>query len=82
MPVLYNLQGRVLNNTTGGYAVGLAGYVAVLHWQQAPTDVRVRIGVLQQFYIHSMDSRKSLINLSNMARRGADDMQEVWKASL
>jgi hypothetical protein len=75
------LQGRVLNNTTNGYAVGIAGYVALLNRQQAPIDVTKRIGVLQQFYIHSMDPRKSLISLSNMARR-TDDMRDVWKQTL
>lgn len=76
------LQGRILNATAGGYAVGVAGYVALLQRQQASIDRTRRIGVLQEFYIHSMDSRNWRINLSNMARRDSDSMKEVWVAAL
>lgn len=76
------LQGRILNATAGGYAVGVAGYVALLQRQQASIDKTRRIGVLQEFYVHSMDSKKWRINLSNMARRESDGMKEVWMASL
>lgn len=79
---LTTLQGRILNATAGGYAVGVAGYVALLQRQQASIDKTRRIGVLQEFYVHSMDSKKWRINLSNMARRESDGMKEVWMASM
>jgi hypothetical protein len=63
--------GRVLNPCAGGYAVGVAGYVALLPSQQASIHNIQAIGTLQQFYIHRMDERARRIELSNYADSGA-----------
>ena len=52
--------------------MGVAGYVALLQRSQGQVQLTQRIGVLQDFYIHSMDSRRRQINLSNMARKQED----------
>jgi ribosomal protein S1 len=75
------LQGRVLNATARGYAVGVAGYVALLQRSQGQVQLTQRIGVLQDFYIHSMDSRRRQINLSNMARK-QEDIYEDYKRTM
>lgn len=75
------MQGRILNPTSGGYAVGIAGYVAFLERRQATLQQTQRIGVLQDFYIHSMDRRRKRIALSNMHRH-LDDMSEIMKFTL
>lgn len=74
-------QGRILNATTGGYAVGVAGYIALLQRQQASVQQTRRIGVLQEFYIHRMDSRRRRIELSNMQRH-RDSMEEMYRQTL
>jgi hypothetical protein len=73
-------QGRILNVTAGGYAVGVAGYVALLQRQQGSVQQTRRIGVLQDFYIHSMDNKRRRITLSNMQR--ASDMSDVYRATM
>lgn len=73
-------QGRILNATSRGYAVGVAGYVALLQRSQGDVLVTRRIGVLQDFYIHSMDSRRRQINLSNMARKQEDIFEDYKRA--
>lgn len=73
-------QGRILNATAGGYAVGVAGYVALLQRQQGSVQQTRRIGVLQDFYIHSMDNKRRRITLSNMQR--ASDMSDVYRATM
>jgi ribosomal protein S1 len=45
------VQGRVLNQCPGGYAVGVSGFVALLPYAQATTDVSQRVGTLSAFYI-------------------------------
>jgi hypothetical protein len=59
--------GRVLNPCAGGYAVGVAGYVALLPSRQASIHNIQNIGTLQQFYIHRMVERGRRIELSNYA---------------
>jgi hypothetical protein len=49
------VQGRVLNDCPGGYAVGLAGHVALLPYSQATTATVQRVGQQQEFYITRMD---------------------------
>ena len=61
------VRGRVLNPCLGGYAVGVAGYVALLPSKQASMDNINRIGAEQQFYIHRMDEKTRRIELSNYA---------------
>jgi len=63
--------GRVLNPCANGYAVGVAGYVALLPSKQASINNIQAIGTLQQFYVHKMDERNRLIELSNYADGGA-----------
>ena len=81
MCALCCLQGRILNPTAGGYAVGVAGYIALLQRQQASVQQTKRIGVLQDFYIYRMDSSKRRIELSNMQRH-RDSMEEVYRQTL
>ncbi|KAI8477161.1 MAG: hypothetical protein J3K34DRAFT_381671 [Monoraphidium minutum] len=62
--------GRVLNPVAGGYAVGVAGYVALLPSRQASVANIRAIGGLQQFYIHRMEERGRVIELSNYTDGG------------
>jgi hypothetical protein len=62
--------GRVLNPCAGGYAVGVAGYVALLPSRQASIQNIQAIGALQQFYVHRMDARRKRVELSNYADGG------------
>lgn len=74
--------GRVLNPCVGGYAVGVAGYVALLPSKQASIDNIQKIGALQQFYIHRMDEKWLRIELSNYANSSAkEDKQQGDGAS-
>lgn len=65
------VRGRVLNACAGGYAVGVAGFVALLPSRQASINNIQSIGTLQQFYVHRMDWRRRRIELSNYAAGGA-----------
>jgi hypothetical protein len=58
------VEGRVLNACRGGYAVGVAGFVALLPYTRTLPDTARRIGVLQEFYITKMDEAKQLMLLS------------------
>eukprot|EP00877_Chromochloris_zofingiensis_P014968 jgi/Chrzof1/9725/Cz04g13160.t1 len=49
------VYGRILNSCPGGYAVGVAGYVALLPVGQGSKDSISKIGSLQEFYIHKMN---------------------------
>ncbi len=62
------VKGRMLNACKGGYAVGVAGYVALLPHGQAVSESISNIGGLQQFYIHKMDDRRKLIELTMSSR--------------
>jgi hypothetical protein len=66
------VAGRVLNPCPGGYAVGVAGYVALLPSKHASIDNIRAIGRLQEFHIHHMSSRGRgrVIELSNIPRAG------------
>ncbi|GBF98844.1 hypothetical protein Rsub_11448 [Raphidocelis subcapitata] len=65
--------GRVLNPCAGGYAVGVAGYVALLPSKQASIHNIEAIGTLQQFYVYRMEDKggRRAIELSNYADGGA-----------
>jgi hypothetical protein len=58
------VQGRVLNACRGGYAVGVAGFVALLPYTRTLPDTARKIGVLQEFYVTKMDEGKQLMLLS------------------
>ncbi len=60
------VQGRVLNACRGGYAVGVAGFVALLPYTRTLPDTARKIGVLQEFYVTKMDEGKQLMLLSCM----------------
>lgn len=67
------VQGRVLNPCAGGYAVGVAGLVALLPYSAASEATVRRVGELQSFYITRMDAGRRRIELSdpNRSRRFA-----------
>jgi hypothetical protein len=58
------VQGRILNACRGGYAVGVAGFVALLPYSKCLPDTAKQIGVLQEFYIMKMDEGKQVMLLS------------------
>jgi len=64
------VKGRILNPTIKGYAVAVAGYVALLphdiHKNVHPEQL-AKIGVLQDFYVHKMEEGKR-ITLSSETR--------------
>ena len=64
------VRGRVLNACAGGYAVGVAGFVALLPSRQASIHNIQSIGTLQRFYVHRMDWRRRRVELSNYAAAG------------
>jgi ribosomal protein S1 len=51
------VQGRVLNQCPGGYAVGVSGFVALLPYAQATTGVSQKVGALSTFYISSITDK-------------------------
>eukprot|EP00798_Chlamydomonas_sp_ICE-L_P003128 gene3128-13140_t len=57
--------GRVLNACTGGYAVGIAGLVALLPHSRCTATTVSRIGSLETFYIDMMDERTSRVIVSD-----------------
>jgi hypothetical protein len=59
--------GRVLNPCSGGYAVGVAGFVALLPSNQARAAAVSNVGALQRFYVHRMNARRRFIELSSAA---------------
>eukprot|EP00775_Hariotina_reticulata_P012086 gene12086-12226_t len=79
------VKGRILNPTVKGYAVAVAGYVALLphdvHKNVQPEQLR-QIGVLQDFYVHKMDEQHRRITLSFRNPRSERDMEELYKASM
>jgi ribosomal protein S1 len=75
------VMGRVLNVTTKGYAVGVAGYVALLESNHALPETAAQIGTLQPFYVASMDKARKQIKLSGV-RREVADMEEMYRQSM
>lgn len=75
------VTGRILNVTTKGYAVGVAGYVALLESNHALPETAAQIGTLQPFYVASMDKPRKLIKLSGV-RREVADMEEMYRQSM
>jgi ribosomal protein S1 len=63
------VQGRVLNACTGGYAVGVAGYVAFLPFRAASAAVARRIGVLQPFLVARVNEAQRLVVLADVESR-------------
>jgi ribosomal protein S1 len=74
------VQGRVLNVTSRGYAVGVAGYVALLESNHALPETAAQIGTLQPFYVHSMDRARKQIKLSGVKQES--DMEEMYRRSM
>lgn len=62
------VQGRVLNPCPGGYAVGVAGMVALLPYAAATEATAKLVGELQPFYITSMDTVRRRIELADPSR--------------
>ncbi|KAG2433035.1 hypothetical protein HXX76_008762 [Chlamydomonas incerta] len=57
------VSGRVLNDCVGGFAVGVAGFVALLPSAMAARDTTQRVGSLQSFRIMAMDEARRRITL-------------------
>ncbi|GIL97006.1 hypothetical protein Vretimale_2728 [Volvox reticuliferus] len=57
------IGGRVLNECPGGFAVGVAGFVASLPAALAATATAKLVGVRQEFQIIAMDSARQRITL-------------------
>ncbi|GLC37251.1 hypothetical protein PLESTM_000561000 [Pleodorina starrii] len=57
------VAGRVLNECPGGFAVGVAGFVAVLPAALAATATTRAVGVAQEFTIMAMDDARQRITL-------------------
>ncbi|GLI59242.1 hypothetical protein VaNZ11_001088 [Volvox africanus] len=57
------VAGRVLNECPGGFAVGVAGFVAALPAALAATATTKLVGVRQEFQIIAMDSARQRITL-------------------
>jgi hypothetical protein len=76
-------QGRILNVTHNGFAVAVAGYVALLPHGQADAGQTRRIGVLQEFTIHSLDHKRRVMRLSGTKVRAVpQDMEEAYRRTL
>lgn len=61
------VQGRVLNEINGGYAVGVAGHVAFCPFSLMSPVTAKRMGVLQPFLVQAMKRLDESVN----PRRGA-----------
>ncbi|MEW5299339.1 MAG: hypothetical protein WDW36_002365 [Sanguina aurantia] len=59
------VEGRVLNDCPGGFAVGVAGFVALLPYSRTRSEAAQKIGVLQPFLIMSLDEQRSRIVLKD-----------------
>ncbi|KXZ51453.1 hypothetical protein GPECTOR_12g416 [Gonium pectorale] len=57
------VKGRVLNECSGGYAVGVAGFTALLPVALAATATVRMVGVPQDFIIMSMDEERHIMTL-------------------
>lgn len=55
--------GRVLNQCQGGYAVGVAGVVALLPYSRATAATAQRVGELLPFYVEVVDQRRQRLVL-------------------
>lgn len=75
-----SVKGRILNPTIKGYAVGVAGYVALLQYTHARPEMAQQIGTLQEFYIHRMDSKTRRIVLSPI--KGSDEFHNDLRDSM
>lgn len=73
------VHGRILNPTVKGYAVGVAGYVALLEHGHALPEMAAQIGTLQPFYVASMDRGRRQIKLSAVK---LGSMEESYRKSL
>ncbi len=62
-----NLQ--VLNDCPGGYAVGIAGFVALLPYSRAKAETVEDIGSSQTFEIVSMDEARKRIVVGDFRRK-------------
>ncbi|EFJ48693.1 hypothetical protein VOLCADRAFT_117442 [Volvox carteri f. nagariensis] len=59
------VSGRVLNECPGGFAVGVAGFVAILPAALAATSTSRLVGVRQDFRIIAMDNVRQRITLQD-----------------
>ncbi|KAG1677380.1 hypothetical protein FOA52_010759 [Chlamydomonas sp. UWO 241] len=65
------VQGRVLNACAGGYAVGVAGIVALLPYGRFTMETARRVGTLQPFVVEGVDERRRLLVVADV-KKGSD----------
>jgi len=69
------VMGRLLNQCPGGYAVGVAGFVALLPYARAATETVQRVGTLERFFIDQMDSTQQTMTLVDARITSQQQMQ-------
>ena len=60
---------QVLNDCPGGYAVGIAGFVALLPYSRAKPETVEDVGSSQTFEIVSMDDARKRIVVGDFRRK-------------
>jgi ribosomal protein S1 len=65
------VQGRVLNACAGGYAVGVAGIVALLPYGRFTMETVRRVGTLQPFVVESVNEQRRLLVVADV-KKGAN----------
>lgn len=73
-----SVYGRVLNVCKGGYAVGVAGYVALLPFSRCSVHTAERIGQLQLFTIHSLDEQTYSIVLNDPSHKSFAPSEDMY----
>lgn len=61
------VSGRVLNECSGGYAVGVSGYVALLPSNLSSEASRQNVGVLQEFHVEKVDKDSGTLVLRDLS---------------
>ena len=63
------VHGRLLNSCSGGYAVGIAGFVAFLPLVRATLETSYKIGMLEPFYLQTLDDSRFRITVSDARKK-------------
>ena len=62
--------GRVLNQCPGGFAVGVAGFVALLPYSRTSTATSQQVGELLPFFIEGLDAARQRVTLRDAKVQG------------
>jgi ribosomal protein S1 len=62
------VMGRVLNACTGGYAVGVAGLIALLPYGRFTVRTITAVGVLQPFLVEVADMNRGLLTVADVQK--------------